>query len=265
MPKAGTKLAKIRMDSATLNFLFSYRDEVIRHPVDGMLAFQKRLAVNLTLDDVCNFDESMVDLTDYADAGNYLMLDGWPGNVLVPYEQSPHFTLIVGFCGKIPMVAMLIRIGPDEEPPHPFHAEHLKTNKIIIAQSPTGWVNDALKLEFVKAQLKDPDVPFGQRPLVLNIDGHSTNTCNLELSRLLQKHKVDTHAQATHPTRSSAQSTCKQVITSIPRRCVLSDLVRIAASTHVCFDLWRHPAVRQDSAARRADRPLQGPLPQNHA
>ena len=50
-------LAKIRADSATHDKLMAFRDQVVRHPVDGLIAFQKRHGVKLTLNQVCNFDE----------------------------------------------------------------------------------------------------------------------------------------------------------------------------------------------------------------
>ena len=125
------------------------------------------MATNSRLNDIFNLDESMLDLNDYATDGLYLMLDGWPNNVIVPFERAPHFTIILGFCGQILLVSMLIRIGAEFQAPHPYHAELLQTDKLLLAQSQTGWVDTKLKNEYLQAQIDHPDVPFGQRPLAL--------------------------------------------------------------------------------------------------
>eukprot|EP00964_Phaeocystis_antarctica_P036664 scaffold20940_cov96-Phaeocystis_antarctica.AAC.2 len=83
-----------------------------------LLAFQEKHGA-VPLEDTGNFDEAGLDLTSYAEDGNYLCLRSFGKSVLVPYDQSPHFTIIVGFCGKNKMVLMLIKIGPDYCAPHP--------------------------------------------------------------------------------------------------------------------------------------------------
>jgi len=182
----------IRAESATLDALKKYRDEVIRHPKNGLVAFQKERNIKLTFDDMLNFDESQIDINDFTKLGNYLTLDGWPEQIITEYERCPHFTIIIGFIGPILMNVLLIRIGSEYISPHPYHSELLKGKKIFIAQSATGWVNTKLKTEYMQLQYKDADVPIGNRPSAGNADGHTTNTSNVELTNDLIENEVRT-------------------------------------------------------------------------
>ena len=75
----------------------------------------------------------------------------------MPYDQSPHFTIVVGFCGKNRMVIMLIKIGPEYCAPHPYTAQCLQKDwVVVIAQSPNGWVARKLKVAFLKLQAAPP-------------------------------------------------------------------------------------------------------------
>ena len=51
-------------------------------------------------------------------------------------------------------------------------------------------MNTNLKTAFFKLQLDSKDCPIGQRPLVVQCDGHSTNTYNLALAKLAVLHNV---------------------------------------------------------------------------
>ena len=119
-----------------------------------LLAFQEKHGA-VPLEDTGNFDEAGLDLTSYAEDGNYLCLRSFGKSVLVPYDQSPHFTIIVGFCGKNKMVLMLIKIGPDYCAPHPYNAQCLQKERVVvIAQSPNGWVDRRLKVAFLQLQAR---------------------------------------------------------------------------------------------------------------
>ena len=165
----------------------------MRHPVDGLVAFQKQLKVKLTFDDLFNFDECMIDVNDFTQIGNFFMLDAWPNNVITEHEQSPHFTLVIGFCGKVLMKALLIRIGSEEQAPHPYHSELLETGRLYIAQSSSGWINQKLKTEFIRLNMEDPECAMGSRPTAGNADGQLTNTRNEELSRMCIDKQVRSH------------------------------------------------------------------------
>jgi len=186
--KNGTKLAKIRADSAHIEALVAARDNVIRHPENGLLKFQKDRKIKLTLLNVFNWDEAQVDLCDFASIGMFLMLDGWPNNVITPYDQSPHFTIITGFCGRVHLVALFIRIGSEFQAPHPFHSELLQSRwTMYLAQSPTGWADIRLKTMFFELQVECPHVPIGNEPTAGNSDGHITNTNNLALTQRMRE------------------------------------------------------------------------------
>ena len=59
----------------------------------ALVAFQKRHGVKLTLLNVGNFDEAQVDLCDFAEKGMFLILPSHGKNIVVPFEQCPHFTI----------------------------------------------------------------------------------------------------------------------------------------------------------------------------
>ena len=175
--KNGRKLSRQRYFNANAESLSAYA--ALINP--QLREFQDRKG-KLTLEDVGNWDECGVDLCDYAEKGIYWCLKAFGSNVLVPYEQSPHFTLITGFAGRSRLVAMLIRIGSAYIAPHPYNAQLLSSKwTLVIAQSPNGWVDKRLKAAFFKLQVECPNIPLGQRPFVINCDGHDSNTRNQEL------------------------------------------------------------------------------------
>jgi hypothetical protein len=112
--------------------------------------------------------------------------------VQVPFEQSPHMTLVLGFVGKEKMALMLIVKGKEGEAPSPYHAQlldQLPANCIVfLGQSPTGWITTELKTVFLKLQIQLGIV--GRRPVVINVDGHDSNLNNEELAVLCDEHKI---------------------------------------------------------------------------
>ena len=191
-PKVGRGLAMQRAAAQNVEGFIKYRDEVIRHPEDGVIAFQKKNGVKLGLNDVGNWDEGMVDLCDFAQkGGNYLFIQGLGEDVVIPFEQSPHFTIVTGFIGDKHLVVMLIKIGSEYVAPHPFHTQ-LLTNQwtVVLAQSPSGWVDTRLKAAFLKLQLECPHNPLGSAPKVINVDGHGSNTNNEEMREDAIKAKI---------------------------------------------------------------------------
>ena len=133
-----------------------------------------------------------VDLCDFAESGTYLCFGPYGNNVIVPYEQSPHFTLKFGFMGKTLFVQALIKIGNDDAAPSPYHCQLLKDDRtIVLMQSTNGWTNAKLTSAYFKLQIDCEEVPIGKgkdgnpRPKVLNFDGHSAHMYNEELKELL--------------------------------------------------------------------------------
>ena len=183
--KNGRKLSVCRAKNACLSSLARYRDEVIG---PALREFQEHGA--LTLQDVGNFDEYQLDLCDYANKGYFFCLKGMGCNVLTPFEQCPHITIITGFVGAKHLNVLVIIKGPEFVAPHPHNAQLLRGTKIYLATSPTGWVDTKLKLAFIRLQIDDARLAFGVNPCVLNFDGHSTNTKSEELSKLLQDAKI---------------------------------------------------------------------------
>ena len=53
----------------------------------------------MTLRDVGNYDEAFLDMCDYAGKDAFFVNDTSAPHVLVPYERSPHLTLVWGFLG----------------------------------------------------------------------------------------------------------------------------------------------------------------------
>ena len=128
----------------------------------ALVAFQRRHDVKLTLLDVGNFDEAQVDLCDFAEKGMFLILPSHGKNIVVPFEQCPHFTIKWGFIGTQLMVSMLIKIGSDETAPHPHHCQLLQSSRVIVlAQSVNGWTNTTLTTAFLQLQYDDPIIELG--------------------------------------------------------------------------------------------------------
>ena len=94
--RGGRKLGLQRALRSSWQILDDYGKKVAS---PALLAFQKTHKVKLGLLDVGNFDEAQVDLCDFAQSGNFLCVDGFGNNVVVPYDQSPHFTIKWGFIG----------------------------------------------------------------------------------------------------------------------------------------------------------------------
>ena len=95
--KEGRKLSQQRWFNASPAVLDNYRDTVIG---PALAEFQTDHGT-IELINLGNLDESMIDLCDYAvSGGKYWFMAGFGNSVLVPYEQSPHFTLILGFVGR---------------------------------------------------------------------------------------------------------------------------------------------------------------------
>lgn len=143
----------------------------------------------------CTYRASLhaqVDLCEFAEKGNFLVLQWFGNNVVVPFEQSPHITLKWGFVGRSLMVCMLIKIGNGEaSAPHPYHCQLLKSSRTLtLAQSTNGWTNVGITSAFLKLQYDcsevpylgphrpedaAPDAPLVTHPKVLNFDGHAAH------------------------------------------------------------------------------------------
>ncbi|KAJ1621041.1 hypothetical protein T492DRAFT_1073403 [Pavlovales sp. CCMP2436] len=109
--------------------------------------------------------------------------------ILTPEEQSPHWTLIIGFVGVVQMELLAIMKGTDNLVPSPFHAQLLKGGDgVYLGQTATGWVNNPLKLAFANLQI-DKGI-IGKRPIVINVDGHDSNLNNNALHKLMAANKV---------------------------------------------------------------------------
>ena len=198
--KGGRGLSKQRYWNATPDVLNHYRDEVSG---PALTSFQDENGA-LTLEDVGNWDESGIDLCDFASNGNYWCLRAFGCSVLTPYERSPHFTLIMGYKGRKRLVAMLIRTGDEYIAPHPAHAQCLaKEWVVVIAQSPKGWVDTRLKTAFLQLQLDCPDLDVGERPCWFNVDGHDTNTRNADLRDKCEANKIGLIAPPSHTSAAS--------------------------------------------------------------
>jgi len=158
----------------------------------ALLAFQILHKVILTPKNVGNYDETGVD-----DRRRHVRVRRRPLHVPQAlrqpdrraYEQSPHWTLVLGFVGVVQMELLAIMTGTDKNTPSPFHAQLLKADSgVYLGQSATGWMSNPLKVTYFKLQLEKGIV--GKRPTVINVDGHDSNMNNPELHELCAANKV---------------------------------------------------------------------------
>ena len=200
--RAGRKLSLQRWLRSCWEVLDRYSKQVAS-PV--LRDYQLKHQVKLGLLDVGNFDETQIDLCEFAENGNFLMLQWFGNNVVVPYEQCPHITLTWGYIGRELMVCMVIKKGPDDCAPHPHHCQLLESDRFLtLAQSLNGWTNGNLTVGFMKQQYDHPDVPLGPHRAegaapaaelvthhkVLNLDGHAAHIYNDELKEGFAKHNI---------------------------------------------------------------------------
>jgi hypothetical protein len=168
------------------------RDSLTRYATKvnpALKAFQRKHGVKLGLKDVGNWDETGLDLCAFASSMSYLFLKFFGNEVAVPFEQSPHMTVVVGFTGESKMVLLLVIKGSESVSPSPSHAQLLGRESLVyIAQTESGWITNALKTAFLKLQI-DHGI-LGQRPMVVNVDGHDSNVNNEELEKLAAENKI---------------------------------------------------------------------------
>ena len=105
----------------------------------------------------------MVDLCDFAQVGMSLILRTHGRNLVVPFEQCPHFTIEWGFIGDQLFVCMLIKIGKEGEAPHAHHCQLLKDSQtLVLAQTTNGWTNSRLVTDLLQLQYDSPLINLGR-------------------------------------------------------------------------------------------------------
>lgn len=155
---------------------------------DALLKIQKKHNLKLTPRDAGNWDETMADLCSITE-GIIIVLKHMGNLMLVPFEVSPHITIIVGFANGKRFILLVIIKGKEGEAPSPFHGQLLNQGDgVYVGQSESGWVTNDLKVAYFKLQLEAGIL--GQTPTVVNVDGHDSNRNNEELEALAEKHNV---------------------------------------------------------------------------
>jgi len=93
-----------------------------------------------------NLDETGLDMCAFAMEGLFLMLWRFDSLVAVPWDTSPHFTIVVGFLGPKRMILPVTMKGPDFMAPSPYHCQLLgEDSEVYLAQTESGWITDELK------------------------------------------------------------------------------------------------------------------------
>ena len=160
MRKAGRKLSTQRHFATDVTVLERCRDEVIE---PALKKFQDEHGP-VKERHVGNWDESQLDLCDFAERGNYWCLAAFGNRVLTPYEQSPHFTMIIGHMGDMRLAILLVRIGAEYTAPHPYNAQLLQSKwTLFIAQSPTGLSLGRISKAGRACLLDEPDPTYFDR------------------------------------------------------------------------------------------------------
>jgi hypothetical protein len=198
--KAGRKLSMQRWMRSSWETLDQYVKKVAS---PALIAFQKKQGVKLGLTDVGNMDEAMIDVCEFAEKGHFLVLECFGNNIVVPFEQAPHLTLKWGFIGEDLMICMMIKIGPAEGAPHPYHCQLLRSNRnLVLAQSVNGWTNVGLTTAFFKLQVAPQDVETLTRSLYgrYTIVTRLLHDCYTTVTRLLHDcYTIVLPRQVEHP------------------------------------------------------------------
>jgi hypothetical protein len=129
------------------------------------------------LDRVGNWDETFLDLIRFSNGTSTFLVpdDDLSCNVMVPFERSPHFTLLICVLGPKILRIMVVIIGAEGIAPSPAHLQLLMDKKHIgLLQSENGWITTELKYHCVKQWIEDEGL--GAKPWVVNFDGHGSNT-----------------------------------------------------------------------------------------
>jgi len=185
LEKRGRKLGLQRLVNQNYSALKAYAAKV--NP--ELRAFQKKHGIKILVKDVGNWDETGVDLCAFATTGLYLIMEHFGNLVVVPFEASPHITIIVGYVNGKRLFILVIIKGTEGKAPSAFHAQLLdEDDGIFLGQTPTGWVNNELKVAYFKINAEAGH--FGSKPTVINVDGHGTNRNNDELTDLAEQHNV---------------------------------------------------------------------------
>jgi hypothetical protein len=147
--------------------------EIVRGP---LREFQEKHG-RVPLARVGNWDETFLDLIRFANGTKTYLVpdDDLSCNVMVPFERSPHFTLLICVLGPKILRIMVVMIGADGIAPSPAHLQLLKDKKHIgLLQSENGWITTEYKYWCVKQWIEDEGL--GDEPWVVNFDGHGSNT-----------------------------------------------------------------------------------------
>ena len=185
LEKGGRKLGLQRHINQNYHALQQYAAMV--NPL--LLAFQMEHGIKILPAEVGNWDECGLDLCAFASTGLFLIMKCFGNDVVVPWEQSPHMTLCVGFKGTKRFVILAIMKGTNSEAPSPFHAQLLDAlDDVRLGQTETGWISDALKHAYAMMQ-SEAGIIDG-KPCVINVDGHDSNVNNPALAAWAKEHNV---------------------------------------------------------------------------
>lgn len=177
----GQGQSKSRAQSATIYTVEHYTFEHRR----VLKQFQEENGP-IGLEDWGNWDESMLDLLRFVKSGIFLFVDLGPGynNIVVPWEKSPHITLLLGFIGRTMLRTIMLIAGNSEGMPSPDHAQCLRSpDTVAIGQTESAWITNDTKYAAFEQWVEDDTNPIGERPTGGNFDGHDSNSYNRKLHK----------------------------------------------------------------------------------
>lgn len=154
----------------------------------------------LDLEHIGNWDEWFLDLTQFGVKGKVLVIQTERSQILIPFERSPHISVITGFMGgkALPTAVLLPRKSVQ-----PHHAEHLDRDgqtAVYCTSEASGWVCKRTKEDIFNKWVEDPTNIIGQEPTLMMCDGHDTNVVNLPLLLAMRAAKVEGVVTPAHHT-----------------------------------------------------------------
>lgn len=201
--KQAHRIARVRVDAVTRESVRVFAEEVMRPALKQTKAALAKRGIKMGLKHVGNYDEWFLDLSAFGDSGKVLVIRGEKSNVEVPWERAKHVSVLTSFVGgallRTAVLFPRVTISP-------HHGEHLSRDadgpKLALYATPdgSGWMSSDIKTDIFTQWAEDDTNIIGKVEVLMQTDGHDTNTRNLALAMDMKANMVDLVVTPAHHT-----------------------------------------------------------------